>query len=437
MLENFKHHIDKQFPFLLKTRILITVSGGLDSMVLLYLCQKITKNIAVAHCNFQLRGSESDGDTSFVEHYCNQHKITFYKKYFDTSAYAKASKTSTQIAARELRYQWFSELSVVKDFDHILTAHHLNDDLETFLINLGRGTGINGLIGIPSVNEKVVRPLLTFSRKRIEEYAIQNNLKWREDSSNATDHYQRNHLRHYAIPALEEAQPNIFTGFQKTQLHLQQSTALLKVYTDQLRQQLVSVVDDTMYILVKDILSHPEPKAALYILLEPYGFTAWNDIYNLLKAQTGKQVLSPTHRLVKNRDELSLTEIRINISQIYTWQKGAGIIEGGFGKLSQEVVDKILPTTRLQIFVDAAMLEFPLTIRTWEKGDFFYPYGLGGKKKLGKFYKDEKLSLITKEKTWLLCQGDSIIWVVGMRADDRFQVTDKTKKIIKITLYDT
>lgn len=436
MLEDFKHYIDTHFSFLFKTKILVTVSGGLDSMVLLYLCKKLTLDIAVAHCNFQLRGKESDGDTAFVKVYCEQHQIPFFKKNFDTQAFAKTSKTSTQIAARTLRYEWFEQLSVAEGFDYILTAHHLNDDLETFLINLGRGTGINGLTGIPSINNKVVRPLLGFSRKRIHSFAIENKLQWREDSSNATDHYQRNHLRHHAIPALEEAQPTIFKGFVKTQNHLLQSNALLKVYEAQLRQQLLTSSNGIVVLNINDLLEHQTPDAVLYALFSPYGFTAWEDIYKLPKAQSGKQVFSTSHKLLKNREEIQLVKLDDSEKSDYVWKQNIASLEGPFGKLVKETVNTIKDSSNNVIYVDADLIVSPLILRTWKEGDYFYPYGLGGKKKLSKFYKDEKLSLIDKDKTLLLCQDDKIIWIVGKRADNRFRVKDNTQEILKISFYD-
>ncbi len=436
MLEDFKHHIDQYFSFLFKAKILITVSGGLDSMVLLYLCKKMKLDIAVAHCNFQLRDKESDGDAAFIKNYCKLHKLPFFKKNFDTQAFAKTSKTSTQIAARTLRYEWFEELSIAEGYAYILTAHHLNDDLETFLINLGRGTGINGLTGIPRINKKIVRPLLSFSRKRIHSFAIENKLQWREDSSNATDHYQRNHLRHHAIPALEEAHTTFFKGFKKTQNHLQQSNALLKAYVSQLRQQLISTTNGVTILKVATLLEHPTPEAVLYALFSPYGFTAWEDIYQLPTAQSGKQVFSNTHRLLKNRNEIQLIENTTIENKCYTWEGDVAVVEGAFGKLVKESVNTITDSSNISIYVDASLLEFPLQLRTWKDGDYFYPYGLDGKKKLSKFYKDEKFSLIEKEKTWLLCQDDKIIWVIGRRADDRCKVKDTTKEILKISFYD-
>ncbi|WP_405251940.1 tRNA lysidine(34) synthetase TilS [Dokdonia sp. Asnod3-C12] len=434
MLEDFKHHIAQDLPFLLDSKILVTVSGGLDSMLLLLLCRQAGLDVSVAHCNFNLRAAESDGDQAFVASYCKLHNIPVYIKSFDTSAYAKTSKTSTQIAARELRYQWFRELSVAEGFDYILTAHHHNDDLETFLINLGRGTGIKGLTGIPVVNGEIVRPLLKFSRKQLKNYALKEDLQWREDSSNATDNYVRNHLRHHAIPNLEEAQPNTLKGLQHTQEHLKQSERLLKVYTAQLRQQFMTVSNGDEVIDLDELASHPEPEAVLYQLLSPYGFTAWDDIYKLPQAQSGKEVTSSTHCLLKDRDNLIISVIKEETTRSYQWQQGEERVKGDFGMLSVGEGAVVTGLSKQEIVVDAARLTYPLTIRKWQDGDYFYPYGMKGKKKLSKYFKDEKLSLIAKEKVWLLCSNNAVIWVIGHRADDRFKVVDTTLKTIKFTI---
>ncbi len=436
MLEAFKQYSAQHFPFLFTSKVLITVSAGIDSMVLLHLCESLHMDLGVAHCNFNLRGEESEADTKFIESYCSHKGITFFKKYFDTSAYAKTNKTSTQIAARELRYEWFEALSVAENFKYILTAHHVDDDLETFLINFGRGTGINGLTGIPAINRKVVRPLLTFSRMRIKEYALLNDVKWREDSSNATDDYQRNHLRHHAIPALLDAQPNLYKGFKHTKSHLQQTAQLANLYTLQLKEEFLVLKNGLQTIETKKILDHPAPKSVLFAILNEFGFTSWDDIYELLTAQSGKQVMSNTHRLLKDREVLLLLEIDTTATIVRTWHSSDKEIYGTFGKIAQEVVWDITTRSPREIYVDASLIHFPLRIRTWQEGDVFHPFGLVGKKKLSKYYKDEKLSLVAKEKTWLLCQGDDIIWVIGMRADDRFKITTATQNIIKFTLYD-
>lgn len=434
MLDDFREHIIQDFPFLRESKLLITVSGGIDSMVLLDLCEALSLDIAVAHCNFQLRGEESDLDTAFVRRYCAGREIPLFVKNFDTSAFAKATQSSTQIAARTLRYEWFESLAASEGMDYILTAHHLNDSLETLLINLGRGTGIDGLKGIPKVNGNVVRPLLGFTQERIRHYAVQRQLKWREDSSNLTDHYLRNHLRHHAIPALEEAQPNVLKGVQKTQEYLQQSAHLLNVYTQQLRQQYLTEIKGEIRVDFQAVQTHPAPEAVLYQLLATYGFTAWEDIYALHKAQSGKQIFSSNYRLVKDRTALIISPVTNEVVQTYIWHKEDPAIEGAFGKLLMEQVSAKQEVGLQEILVDASTITFPLEIRKWKEGDFFHPFGMKGKKKLSKFFKDEKLSLIAKERVWLLCSAGAIVWIIGYRADNRFKVRKNTKEITKITV---
>lgn len=435
MLDTFKQNIAQDLSFLLNTKVLVTVSGGLDSMVLLVLCQRLKLDVSVAHCNFHLRGEESDGDAAFVSDYCVTHQITYYQKGFDITAYAKNVKTSTQIAARELRYAWFQELAAAEGFDYILTAHHLNDDLETFLINLSRGTGLKGLTGIPEINGKIVRPLLKFSRKRIHDYAVEEGLQWREDSSNSTDNYLRNHLRHHAIPNLQDAQPNILRGLLHTQHHLQQSDALLNVYTQELRERFVKNLSDGSFSIdLKLLKEHSEPRAVLYQLLSVYNFTAWSDIYDLINAQPGKHVFSHSHRLIKDRGCLLLSPQSKNNDEVYNWEESSNKIEGDFGTLTIDSTAIFGTISKNEIAVDYSILQFPLTVRRWKVGDFFYPFGMKGKKKLSKYLKDEKVSLIAKENVWLLCSANDIIWVISHRADDRFKVTKTTKNITKITI---
>ncbi len=433
---DFQQHITDKFPFLATSRLLLAVSGGLDSMVMLELCRSL--DIAVAHCNFHLRGAESDGDEQFVKDYCLKYDIPYFSKRFDTLAFAKMSNISTQMAARDLRYGFFEELSITKGFDYIITAHHLNDEVETFIINLSRGTGIEGLKGIPSVNGKICRVLLPFSRKRIENFARSEGVQWREDSSNASIKYTRNAIRHNVVPALEEVRSDFLQRFASTQSHLKQTAALLKVYTEQLRLQLCYPIEnslgpDGMAVDLEKLRDYPEPEAALYSLLGGYGFTAWEDIYSLPDAQSGKQVTSATHRVFKNRNTLQVFPLTETDGVTYIWETGVDIIKGNFGTLtiSQNSGDQI--TSKNEMILDAQKMEFPLTIRRWEEGDYFYPFGMKGKKKVSKYLKDEKLSLIAKENVWLLCHKEDIVWVVGHRADDRFKVTPKTSETIKIT----
>lgn len=429
MLEDFQKHIDTNFPFLTSKKLLLAVSGGLDSMVMLHLFEQAGYEVVVAHCNFMLRGEESDGDTTFVKSYCDQRNLTSLITSFDTKTYAATKQVSIQVAARELRYDWFKELLEKHQCDYLLTAHHLNDDLETFLINFGRGTGLSGLSGIPAINKKTVRPLLKFSRKQIHQYAIENTISWREDTSNASDDYLRNHLRHKAIPELESVMPNLLTGFAKTQEHVRQSERLLKIYDEQLRQQFTYFMKSTsgsegMVIDLEELYESPEPEAVLYRLLSAYGFTAWPDVYSLVSAQTGKQVFSKTHKLLKDRLTLQLFLLESEETNTYSWPVDVQEVIGSFGRLTMSDDKSLEVSGKNAIIVPTNTLQFPLTIRKWKHGDFFYPFGMKGKKKLSKYFKDEKLSLVSKENTWLLCSGPDIVWIIGHRADDRFKITD-------------
>ena len=436
MINTFKNHIDGKLPFLKKSKLLIAISGGLDSTVLTYLCYQAELNIALAHCNFNLRGSESDGDEDFVLQLAEDLDLEVFIESFETESYAKEHKLSTQMAARELRYNWFEELSKQLGFDYVLTAHHADDVLETFLINLSRGTGIEGLSGIPEVNNNVVRPLLGFSRTEIENHANANNLKWREDSSNASIKYLRNKLRHDVIPQLKAINPEFLNNFQNTLKHLKDTTDIVEESVNTVLQRAIKSIDDNQIsYYVSEFQKVNNPKAFLYEIFKDYGFTEWNDILNLLGAQSGKQLFSSTHRLLKDRDCLILSEIATkqgeNILEITSENKQ---VETNSGALVFEEVNAVESQSRNSIYVDKDLLKFPLNLRSWQEGDYFYPFGMQGKKKLSKFFKDEKLSLLDKEKCLLLCSENEVVWIINYRADNRFKVTEQTKTILKITL---
>ena len=273
MLTNFKTHIDKKLAFLKEGKLLIAISGGLDSVILTHLCHKLKLNISLAHCNFNLRGKESDGDEAFVLELAENLDLEVFIEHFSTEEFAKQHKLSTQMAARELRYNWFSELAESLEFDYILTAHHADDNLETFLINLTRGTGLSGLTGIPEVNDAIVRPLLPFSREELETYVKANHLKWREDSSNASDAYLRNKLRHHVIPVLKETNPNLLQNFKMTLAHLNDTSDIVEESLRAVAKR--AIVDIDEHKLVLDILPFKKannPKAYLYEMFNSCSF---------------------------------------------------------------------------------------------------------------------------------------------------------------------
>ena len=433
MLTKFQHHIEQNFPQLKDKKLLLAVSGGVDSMVLLDLFYKLRFDICVVHCNFQLRGKESDADEMLVRETCQDRFIPYFIESFDTLEFAKENKLSIQLAARKLRYDWFQEI-ISLGFDYVLTAHHLDDNVETFLINFTRGTGLEGLTGIPAQNGNIIRPLLPFSREEIENYALENKIQWREDSSNASDKYFRNKLRHNIVPTLKELNTGFLDSFQKTLHHLQQAESLVNDASKLVYEKVVEQKENHVEIHLKALLQFKNYKAYLFQWLKTYGFSAWNDIYDLVEAQSGKQVFSETHVLLKDRKKLILFErkttkndeiyfieslnckVNIPLKLVFSRFSGGKVVNSNC------------------IFVNEDKIKLPLTIRKWKEGDFFYPTGMTGKKKLSKYFKDEKYSLIDKENQWLLCSEDQIVWVIGKRADDRFITKETTLNTIIIEL---
>jgi tRNA(Ile)-lysidine synthase len=427
-----KEHLDRNFPFLGGSTLLLAVSGGVDSMVLCHLLKSLNYDIAIAHCNFNLRGEESDGDEKLVKEYTEKETLKFHVTVFDTVRFASDSKLSVQVAARQLRYIWFNELMADFGYKYLLTAHHLDDNIETLLINFTRGTGLEGLTGIPQQNENIIRPLLPFTRREIEDYAKQNNINWREDSSNATDKYLRNKLRHTVIPVLKELNPSFTDSFKNTINHLQQAQSLVEDASVIVYKQVVEEKEGQKHFNISQFKRLPNYKAYLYQWLHPFGFTAWDDVYSLGEAQSGKQVVSGSHRLIKNRNVLILEPIKENDTAVYILNKD-GIMDYPI-RLSVNKVDT-LPKDLIKtaVYVDNEHIKFPLFVRKWQEGDYFYPIGMGGqKKKVSKYFKDEKMSLPEKEDIWLLCSGEAIVWIIGRRADERFKVTEETTQILKI-----
>lgn len=435
MQQKLQNHINHNFPFLNGKKLLLATSGGLDSMVMVDLFHKLSFEIAIVHCNFQLRGIESFEDQNFVQNYAETNNIELFLTQFDTVAFAKDYKISTQVAARELRYSWFYELLEIKKYDYILTAHHADDNVETFLINFVRGTGLDGLTGIPAQNDKVIRPILIFSRQEIEQYAKENNIQWREDSSNASDKYLRNKIRHNLVPILKELNPEFLSSFQKTQNYLQESQTMSEDASIMVYQQVAKEIEEDIHFDLNQLKKLPNYRSYLYHWLNEYGFSAWDDIYNLVEGQSGKQVFSNEFRLLKNRNFLILSPIKIEEESeeyfIYKKQK-----EVNFPlNLSFCNIDDISIESNTTIFVDEDKLWFPIELRRWKKGDSFQPIGMEGKsKKVSKFFKDQKFSMLEKGNIWILCSDNQVVWIVGIRQDERFKVKNTTKNILKIQL---
>lgn len=431
MLNKLKNRLSKQYNDIFSKKLLLAISGGIDSMVLIDLMKKLNLDMYVAHCNFALRGKESDLDEVFVVNYCKQHNIPVYSKHFDTEKYARTTQKSIQISARELRYKWFFELKEQQGFDYIVTAHHLDDSLETFLINLSRGTGIEGLVGIPE-NKGVIRPLLGFSRKEIEDYASKNQIQWREDASNQSDKYLRNNIRHHIVPLLKKINPEFLNSFSKTTKYLQEVQTFSDEASEKILSEIIIVVNHNQHLNIDRLLDYKNYKFILYKWLSKYGFTAWDDIYDLIETQTGKFIETNDFKLLKNRNELILFEKKqkyLEEEYLISEDKIEYPLTIHFYEVS-EISDKNNPAVA---YVDKNLLKFPLKLRKYKEGEYFYPFGMQvKKKKISKFFKDEKLSILQKENTWVLCSDNQVVWIVGQRLDERYKVTSNTTSILKI-----
>ena len=435
MLQKITNHIRDHFPFLKGKKVLVAISGGLDSVVLAHLITELNFDISLAHCNFQLRGKESNLDEAFVLQISKEKTLPVFIKKFDTEIFAKKNKLSIQIAARQLRYKWFEELISEHHFDYVLTAHHADDNLETFLINLTRGSGLDGFTGIPAINRNIIRPLLTSSRDEILTFAKEKNIEWREDESNSSIKYVRNKIRHQVIPVLKEINPNLLETFSKTSKNLQESNQIIEDRVSEIISEVVSKENDITKFDIEKLKSLSNPKAYLYQILKTYNFTEWNDISNLLSAQSGKQIFSETHRLLKDRGFLLLSKNtpKSNDKKFLIKQYQTEVQEPIHIRI--EKVNEISTVNNQIIYVDADLLKFPLTLRKWKNGDYFYPKGMEGKKKISNYFKDKKLSLLEKENIWLLCSSENdIVWIVNERNDRRFLATKSTNTILKISI---
>jgi len=420
---------------------LLAVSGGIDSMVLLHLFQEIkTIPFAVAHCNFKLRGEDSDLDEAFIKNYCTENNIKLFVKSFDTSTYAKAQGISIQMAARELRYSWFDEIAQKHQFAKIALAQHLDDQSETFFINLMRGTGIAGIHGILPKNGNLIRPLLFTDRKEIARYQQENSIPYREDKSNASDKYTRNYIRHHISPEFEK----LAHGFsQKLDSNIKNFREVEDFYKSTINKNLGRIVNKegkNEKILINDLLALDFTELHLREYLLNFGFNSDTiyKVYRQLKNPvSGKFFDSDTHSVLINREEIIIRRINKQLKNVFQLSANDSIEIPII--LSTKIIDNKLTTYKASseiAFLDLEKLKFPLTIRKWEKNDYFYPFGMNGKKKLSDFFIDQKLSKFQKEDLWLLISAEDIIWIIGYRTDNRYRITKNTKQILKITFED-
>lgn len=438
MLGQFVKNIEKKGLLSEGQKVLVTVSGGIDSMVMLHLFEQSGYEFGVAHCNFHLRGEESDADEQFVREVVQEHGIPAFFTDFETEEYARISGISIEMAARKLRYDYFEEIRRQHGYDFIATAHHRDDLIETFFLNLSRKTGIRGLTGIKEKSGKIIRPLLFAGRDEIEQYAARYYLEYREDSSNNEVIYQRNFIRHKILPLFSEMNP----AFRKNMLtcisHLKEAEQVYDHFLEKERKRIVGRQNEQVLIDIEKLKSSAFPKILLLEILGEFNFnpSVVDDVFNSLDNLSGKQFFSRTHRVVKDREHLYISEAREGEDKLY-------YIERDDIELF-EPVDIIIEKLDVDDFsmirdknvacIDLDKIDFPLLIRKWKQGDYFQPLGMKGMKKVSDYFIDEKIPLHEKENTWLLCSGKKIVWIMGQRLDDRFKITQKSRQVLKIEI---
>jgi len=438
MLKRFRDFIKKEKLFTKDQQILVAVSGGIDSIALCHLMHEAGYTFGMAHCNFQLRDKESDGDEKFVKALAKKFNVSFYSVRFNTDETAKQKGISIQMAARDLRYQWFEEVRKKNKYNFIAVAHHQDDEIETFFINLIRGTGIAGLHGIKAMSGKIIRPMMFANRKEIEEYIHENKIKFREDSSNSSLKYMRNKVRHQLIPQLKKINPDVEKTITSEIQRIRKIESIFLESVEEKKAEIIGQEGSFVKFDIKRLLSLENRELYLYEFLKEYGFSGdiIEKISEGLNAEAGKQYFSTTHRIVKDRSFLLLSPLMDKkLEQQF-------IITEGYKELKEPVHLKFKTVNISKNFelnkdkniamLDYDKLSFPLVVRKWEAGDFFHPFGMKGKKKLSDFFTDLKLSLFDKENTWLLCNDNEIAWIVGQRIDDRYKITEKTKKVFVV-----
>ncbi|MEP2023923.1 MAG: tRNA lysidine(34) synthetase TilS [Reichenbachiella sp.] len=441
LLQSFEKFVNKEALFTTEDDLLIAVSGGLDSVVLLHLLMSLKYSTAIAHCNFQLRGKDSDQDATFIEGLGKSYHAKVHLQKFDTTTYAENHQVSTQLAARELRYRWFEELLASHKYKYLLTAHHANDQVETMLYNLTKGTGIAGLRGIPLKNNYVRRPLLFANREEIELYAKEHQLEWREDASNQQDKYSRNHLRLNVIPELKEINPGLEQTMLQNSRRFDALEKLLMKEVSSIKGQFFKQ-KNTTYSLGMEW--YDESKGGLSVLteiLKPYGFNFDQciSIGEATNAQAiGKQFYSRKFVLAIDREKISIVPQQSNESFSILISDINQLATVPFADFTLEITDKNESWSKdtKVANLDADLISLPLKIRNWNQGDFFIPLGMKGKKKISDFMIDEKIPVNLKSRVTLFESNDDIIWVAGYRIDDRYKVTPKTKRVLIIKMTD-
>lgn len=449
LLNRFVQYINDQNLFQKNNRLLLAVSGGVDSVVLTELCQQAGYNFFIAHCNFHLRKEESNRDEKFTRALAEKYSVPIYVRSFETEKYAEENKLSIQVAARELRYTWFKNLAEEKKEEgsrlKIVTAHHANDNIETLLMNFFKGTGIRGLQGILPKQGDLIRPLLFATKEEIIQFAAANNLSYVEDSSNASDKYTRNYFRNQWIPSVQKIFPQVEENLLNNIERFREIDILYNQSIELHRSKLVELKGKEVHIPILKLLKTTPLKTVLYEIIKDYNFTAHqtDQVVHLLKSESGKYISSKSHRIIKNRNWLIIAPINSEEAHNIIIEESDETIfyENGiltFKKLKKAPLDLVQNSTD-SVIIDLANLEYPVILRKWKQGDYFYPLGMPkkssgkpGKKKLSKYFVDQKISLSEKETIWVLESNYRIVWIINKRLDERFKVTAQTKSFLSI-----
>jgi len=419
LVKKVKEFIEKEDLFSKQDKILVALSGGADSVALTRILITLGYHCEAAHCNFELRGEESDRDEDFVRNFCRSLNIKCHSIHFETRRYAAQQSISIEMAARELRYNWFTKICEESDCQVVAVAHHKDDSVETMLLNLIRGTGINGLLGIRPKNGNVVRPLLCASRQEVVAYLHRMNQTYVTDSTNLEDEYTRNKIRLNLLPLMEEINPSVKDGLVKTSSYLND---ISKVYQQAIKESIDRIfITPEKEISIEKLMNEPAPQALLFEVLSPLGFnsTQVEEVYGSLNGQPGKRFISSQWQVVKDRDLLLIEKVKT------ANDKPQIIFEEVL--LTKEFV---IPKDKNTACFDANKFKGVISIRKWEKGDYFIPFGMKGKKLVSDFMTDSKFSLLKKEQQWVLSCNDQIAWLIGERTDNRFRIDDSTQKVI-------
>ncbi len=439
MYQRFVDFIQTNQLFSRHDRILAAVSGGVDSVVMMHLLLQAGYQTGIAHCNFQLRGKESDEEQQFVRQLAAYHKLPFYSRNFDTQNYASENKLSIQIAARQLRYGWLNELRGQYHY-HVIALGHNKDDLaETFFINITRGTGLKGITGIKARNDHIVRPLLFADRKEIYQFSREFDLDFREDSSNLTDKYLRNRIRHHILPEFQRYNPRFLDTLWENTERFREAYAFYEQAIEQKKSELLFTQGYDAYIDVDKLSRTDEKRTVLFEILRHYNFSRETilEIVANLDAEPGKIYYTSSHRLIIDRKYLIVTDKQLEDSRRYYIDESTRRIDEplslGF-KFIESAIHYHIPKDPAIAAVDCEKVKFPLILRKWQDGDYFKPFGFDHHKKLSDYFTDRKYSLLDKERTWVLASAEKIVWIVGDRPDDRFKIDQDTAHILEITL---